>query len=161
MWIRRLRVSMAIKTVLYVSRAKVLRAMHQLRTLVPLARFANQRCEIASVLRFDGRNYTQMLEGPSRAIDVLMARIAMDKRHTLMRILYDRSIQERSWLIAPLHYLYDETCRGWTSDVVDSQRVLSRVEVQNVITQLVHCGTISDQLLPRYSEPAIESDLES
>ena len=79
---------MPIKTVLYVSKAAGSRSLTHLRTLVPRARAANQRREITGVLLFDGRNYTEVLEGPTKAIDAVMALVG--KERVLARI--DRAL---------------------------------------------------------------------
>lgn len=121
-----------LKTVLYVSKAQGLRAKRQLQTLIPLARLANKTQGITSVLKFNGRHYTQVIEGPTKAVDALMARIAMDARHSQLRVLCDARRTDRSYVGLPMTYLYDERFRGLTTELVDGKRVLSGIELHEV-----------------------------
>lgn len=123
--------AMPIKTVLYVSKAAGSRSLTHLRTLVPHARAANQRREITGVLLFDGRNYTEVLEGPTKAIDAVMAGIAMDTRHSRMRVLSDQRRPRRSYVGFPLTYLYDQARRDLTTELVDGKRV-SGLELRDI-----------------------------
>ncbi len=122
---------MPIKTVLYVSKAAGSRSLTHLRLLVPHAREANRRREITGVLLFDGRNYTELLEGPAQAIDAVMARIALDNRHSKMRVLSDERRADRSYVGFPLTYLYDEGRRGLTTELVDGKPV-SGLELRDI-----------------------------
>lgn len=122
---------MPIKTVLYVSKAAGSRSLTHLRNLVPHARVANQRREITGVLLFDGRNYTEVLEGPTQAIDAVMAGIALDTRHSRMRVLSDQRRPTRSYVGFPLTYLYDEARRGLTTELVDGRRA-SGLELRDI-----------------------------
>lgn len=121
---------MSIKTVLYVSRAAGHRAPRHLQALIPLARAANERERITAVLMYDGRNYTHVLEGPTRAVDATMARIAMDPRHTRMRVLYEETRESRSYVGFALSYLYDDTRQALTSELVDGRVVLSADQIK-------------------------------
>lgn len=124
---------MPIKTVLYVSRARKQRALRHLSTLIPLAREANKSRDITAVLRFDGAHYTQVIEGPTKAVDALMARIALDPRHSGVRVLFDERRPQRSYIGFPLTYLFDDTHRGLVTEVVDGKRVLSGIEIRNML----------------------------
>ncbi|RYF63708.1 MAG: BLUF domain-containing protein [Comamonadaceae bacterium] len=121
-----------LKTVLYVSEGAGSQSLNDLKTLVPLSREANRRQEITGVLTFDGRNFIQRLEGPTKAIDALMARIAMDPRHSKLRVLFDERRADRSYIGFPLTYLYDETQRGLTTELVDGKRVLSGIQIRDI-----------------------------
>ncbi|MDA7416351.1 BLUF domain-containing protein [Xenophilus arseniciresistens] len=121
---------MSIKTVLYVSRAQRHRAPRHLQALIPLARAANERERITAVLMFDGRNYTHLLEGPAKAVDATMARIAMDPRHTRMRVLFEQARTTRSYVGFPLSYLHDDTRQALTTELVDGHRALSGEQVK-------------------------------
>ncbi|RYF60547.1 MAG: BLUF domain-containing protein [Comamonadaceae bacterium] len=123
---------MPFKTVLYVSRAQRHRAQYQLKTLVPLARVANDGAAVTSILQYDGANYMQLLEGPTKTIDQVMARIAMDSRHKDVRVLADERRSERSYIGLPLTYVYDESRQSRVTQLVDGHSVSSR-EVSSLL----------------------------
>lgn len=126
---------MTFKTVLYVSKAQRYKAHAQLKTLVPRARAVNQKLDITGLLMFDGHHYAQLLEGPPKAIDAVMARIALDPRHSRLQVLSDDRRKDRSYVGFPLTYLYEERLRGLVTKLVDGKRVLSGIQIRDIFLQ--------------------------
>lgn len=124
---------MKLKTVLYVSRAQRYKAPQQLKTIVPRARAVNAMLDITAVLMFDGHNYTQVLEGPTKAMDTVMARIALDPRHSKLQVLCDDRRVDRSYVGFPMTYLYEERLRGLVTELIDGKRVLSGIEIRDLV----------------------------
>lgn len=54
----------------------------QVPAIVKTARRFNPQANITGMLVFDGAHFCQYLEGPSPALQILIARIAQDARHT-------------------------------------------------------------------------------
>lgn len=65
--------------------------------IVAQARMRNAQRGITGLLVFDGSRFCQHLEGPSEAVEALMARIAHDTRHSDIRILYSGRRPERRY----------------------------------------------------------------
>ena len=61
------------------------------------ARARNAEHGITGLLVFDGSRFCHHLEGPSHAVDALMNRIAYDRRHEDVRVLYSGHRQERRY----------------------------------------------------------------
>jgi len=55
-----------------------LRTLHELLTT---ARQRNAENDVTGVLYYDGRKFTQLLEGPPDAVEAIFKRIAADSRH--------------------------------------------------------------------------------
>ncbi|RYH69252.1 MAG: BLUF domain-containing protein [Alcaligenaceae bacterium] len=88
---------MYLKSVIYVSKGQGDLSLEHLRDLFPRAWAANDRSGITGVLVYDGAYYLQIVEGARIAVDRLMARIAMDTRHSQMRfVVEDRSSVRRT-----------------------------------------------------------------
>ena len=123
---------MPIKTVFYVSQAKAYRALRDLAKFVPPARLKNERLEVVSTLVFDGKNYSQLLEGPTKAVDQVLAKMALDDRHSKMRVLLERCRAERSYIGLPLTYTYDERRRDLITGLIAGTQ-MSSVALQALV----------------------------
>lgn len=63
----------------------------------------NQALAITGGLIFTGQHFAQVLEGPSRNVDVLMQSIGRDQRHTDIKIVAQFAIEARrfpKWTLA-------------------------------------------------------------
>jgi len=65
--------------------------------IVTLARARNLRDGITGLLVFDGMRFCQHFEGPPLAVQALLARLAADRRHMELRVLYDGELKQRRY----------------------------------------------------------------
>lgn len=75
----------ALHRLLYVSRAHVDPCGSEPRRIIEVATARNAALDVTGLLCFSGEHFAQILEGESAAIEVLMASIRVDPRHTLLR----------------------------------------------------------------------------
>lgn len=73
---------MNLKRVCYISTAASHIDETSVQKMAEEALTANRLHDITGVLLFNGVNFWQVIEGPSHAIDQLMAKIYVDHRHT-------------------------------------------------------------------------------
>lgn len=59
------------------------------------ARVFNAEHQITGLLVFDGMRFCQHFEGPQAEVRALMDRIARDRRHIEIRVLYDGPLAQR------------------------------------------------------------------
>jgi hypothetical protein len=77
--------------------------------IVRTARNYNGLHDVSGVLIFDGANFCQYLEGPDAAVLTLIARIAMDTRHTDFSIKHQGAFQsQRRFATWSMAYALDE-----------------------------------------------------
>jgi hypothetical protein len=94
-----------LETALYVSRSTLepLVAQDVVAKIVADSIRRNTRDSVTGGLIFTGRYFAQVIEGPSAAIESLLARMARDPRHEAMRILHRKPIASRfffEWAMA-------------------------------------------------------------
>jgi len=88
---------MKLIQLIYVSSAKNLFTPAELRELLRLARIKNERLDVTGMLLYHEGSFLQVLEGPSSAVDPLLATINHDKRHQKLMLLLRREIEERNF----------------------------------------------------------------
>ena len=66
-------------------------------TIISQARAANGKRGITGLLVFDGHRFCQHLEGPQEMLLRLMDRIAVDDRHTQIRVLHEGALHARRY----------------------------------------------------------------
>jgi hypothetical protein len=78
-----------MKTILYISRSLLPpdTAPEAVKAMIDQARLRNRHDGITGGLIFTGDNFAQLVEGPDRQIDALLARIGKDLRHDRLTIL--------------------------------------------------------------------------
>ena len=80
---------------LYISTAPSL-SREQVDTILETSAQNNPEQGITGLLLYNGRNFLQLLEGESGAVETLMERIDNDPRHTGVSILYNQQIAQRT-----------------------------------------------------------------
>ena len=74
--------------ILYVSRLAPACDFGVVKAIVAVARAFNSEHAITGALLFDGERFGQLLEGTEAEVQALMSRIALDRRHTHVTVLY-------------------------------------------------------------------------
>lgn len=83
-------------SVLYISAGrKLLDDEAALSELLAQCRRNNAALGLTGMLLYSDGNFMQALEGEEEAVDALLAKIAKDRRHTGMRVLWRRPIAQR------------------------------------------------------------------
>lgn len=93
------------RSLLYVSRPSPFMRDRErtLDDIIATARLHNERVGITGALAHTPDHFAQVLEGPAAALDDLMSRIELDRRHTDVTILRVESIARRrlqAWSMA-------------------------------------------------------------
>lgn len=84
-------------SLIYVSRSRIV-AVHRTTTLDDIQAVSvahNSQHDITGLLIAGPEHFAQLLEGPRRAVDTVMARIAVDPRHYDVRIVRHVEVNER------------------------------------------------------------------
>jgi hypothetical protein len=102
----------------------------------------NRSAGITGLLWCGGSTFLQVIEGPTAAVDALFERIAGDRRHDAVSVLFDAAVDERlfeNWFVALA--AFDDPV-----DVLDAlSPLLTTAESQDLvatITATVHEATI-------------------
>ena len=88
---------MDLKTITYISWARMDLSDADLADIHRTARDLNALDGITGLLVFDGVRFLQIVEGPDEAIDGLMERLRRDPRHSALEVRESRTIAERSF----------------------------------------------------------------
>ena len=93
---------MGLRTLLYVSKSLIPQdeAQRQIDSIIETARPRNAALGVTGVLIFTEARFAQVLEGPSAAIDEIMAGIRADPRHEQVTTACDEPLERRrfpSW----------------------------------------------------------------
>ena len=75
----------------------------EIQSILAKSRTNNMAAEITGALLFDGKAFTQVLEGPADAIEETFERLQCDPRHSDVTLLENRLIDERhftAWSMA-------------------------------------------------------------
>ena len=94
-----------MQQLLYLSRRSPSLTIPAIGPLAEAARSRNAALGVTGALLFDGRHFSQYLEGPSQALDTLMADIDLDPRHEDVRLLH-RGVLETPRRFAGWHMVY-------------------------------------------------------
>jgi hypothetical protein len=99
---------MAIAQVLYVSRSLVSDSdlSAEMVKILETARRFNARVDATGCLSIREGFFFQVVEGPAKAVDAVMARIAVDRRHADIEVKLRREVASRSfsdWRMAHVH----------------------------------------------------------
>ena len=86
-----------VLTLTYTSSATRLMSVHQLVELIEQIRPKNERLGVTGLLLYSGGNVIQTLEGDGVVVDDLLGVIESDARHTGVRILDRRYVDERAF----------------------------------------------------------------
>lgn len=102
----------------------------------------NRSAGITGLLWCGGSTFLQVIEGPTAAVDALFERIAGDRRHDAVSVLFDAAVDERlfeNWSVALA--AFDDP-----ADILDAlSPLLTTAESQDLvatITATVHEATI-------------------
>ena len=129
---------------LYVSSVTTAYDDAAIQNILHIARRNNRKLDITGCLLYSGRNFAQVLEGPSAVVLPLARRIANDPRHTNVRVLLESHRGSREYGEWSMGYLHDLSLEdqvdalsragaGNSSDIAD---VLSRMKPDTVIGAL-------------------------
>ena len=88
---------MRLKTLTYTSRARLDLGDEDLAAIHQTARHLNALDGISGLLLFDGSRFLQIIEGAEDAIDNLVERLRMDRRHSAFEIRDERYVEQRSF----------------------------------------------------------------
>lgn len=88
---------MRLKTLTYTSRASLDLGDEDLAAIHQTARHLNALDGITGLLLFDGSRFLQIIEGAEDAIDNLVERLRMDRRHSAFELRDERYLERRSF----------------------------------------------------------------
>ena len=88
---------MHLKTLTYTSRARLDLSDRDLDDILQIARHLNALDGVTGLLLFDGARFLQVIEGSEAAIDNLVERLRMDRRHSAFEIRDERFVEARSF----------------------------------------------------------------
>ena len=88
---------MRLKTLAYTSRARLDLTDEELNDIHQSARHLNALDGITGLLLFDGSRFLQIIEGADAAIDNLVERLRMDRRHSAFEARDERHVEHRSF----------------------------------------------------------------
>jgi hypothetical protein len=86
-----------LKTLTYTSRARLDLTDEDLNDIHQTARHLNALDGVTGLLLFDGSRFLQIIEGSETAIDNLVERLRMDRRHSAFEIRDQRPVERRSF----------------------------------------------------------------
>ena len=96
---------MLLKTLTYTSRARLDLSDEELNDIHETARHLNALDGITGLLLFDGSRFLQIVEGAEAAVDNLVERLRMDRRHSAFEVRDERFVEARSF-------------EGWSMEMV-------------------------------------------
>ena len=88
---------MRLKTLTYTSRARLDLTDEDLNDIHQTARHLNALDGVTGLLLFDGARFLQIIEGAEAAIDNLVERLRMDRRHSAFEVRDERFVDQRSF----------------------------------------------------------------
>lgn len=88
---------MRLKTLTYTSRARIDLTDEDLNDIHQTARHLNALDGVTGLLLFDGARFLQIIEGSEGAIDNLVERLRMDRRHSAFEVRDERHVDRRSF----------------------------------------------------------------
>ncbi|GGB30054.1 hypothetical protein GCM10011380_19370 [Sphingomonas metalli] len=94
-----------VRRLIYASRAVGANAVHDHELILAQSRRNNGLDGISGILSIRDDQYLQLIEGPADSVGMAFERIARDPRHTDIRLLDDRMVEERQfgdWSMASL-----------------------------------------------------------
>ncbi|TXH06278.1 MAG: response regulator [Nevskiaceae bacterium] len=135
--------AVALRRVLYLSRAR--RAMSAQELLILCSRFAaaNARTHVTGVLICAGNRFMQVIEGDPAVITVLLQKISQDPRHGDLAVVLDEPTPTRlfaQWAMGSLHLneRYDDSPGNWQGVQTQVQRLLrDEGMTREAISQLI------------------------
>lgn len=98
---------MSLVQMFYISRAKIPYDDDSVKAILATSRRNNQRDDVTGCLLFSGRNFAQVLEGPSEVTSGRLDRISADTRHVDFRLLVARPITCRDYADWSMGYLHN------------------------------------------------------
>jgi hypothetical protein len=110
----------------YTSRARLDLGDEDLAAIHQTARHLNALDGITGLLLFDGSRFLQIIEGSESAIDNLVERLRMDRRHSAFEIRDERFVDRRSF-------------SGWSMELlrVSARFKAARAEVGAILPRQV------------------------
>lgn len=81
----------------YVSRSSKETSLEQLNQLLTQSRTFNTQNDITGVLLYKDKAFLQVLEGPVALVLSLYQKIEQDSRHTCIKKLYEKPLQDRNF----------------------------------------------------------------
>ena len=88
---------MRLKTLTYTSRARLDLRDDELSDIHQTARHLNALDGVTGLLLFDGSRFLQIIEGSEGAIDNLVERLRLDRRHSAFEVRDERFVDRRSF----------------------------------------------------------------
>jgi hypothetical protein len=95
--LRREEKALRLKTLTYTSRARLDLSDEDLGDIHQTARHLNALDGVTGLLLFDGSRFLQIIEGSEGAIDNLVERLRMDRRHSAFEVRDERFVERRSF----------------------------------------------------------------
>jgi hypothetical protein len=93
----RRRKALRLKTLTYTSRARLDLTDEELNDIHQTARHLNALDGVTGLLLFDGSRFLQIVEGSEAAIDNLVERLRLDRRHSAFEVRDERFVERRSF----------------------------------------------------------------
>ena len=88
---------MDLKSLMYVSLARPDLTKDDIRAIHRSARILNALDGITGLLLYNGVNFMQVVEGAESATDDLLLRLGADQRHSNLKVVDERLIEQRSF----------------------------------------------------------------
>ena len=130
---------MELKTLTYTSWARPGLAAADLDSILTSARINNPLQGLTGVLIFNGSHFLQILEGVEPAIDELLGRLKVDRRHSNISVRDERPITSRAFPDWAMAYMQLEDGRFIGEAAVE--RLLTRdlaPPLRNIIRGMTH-----------------------
>lgn len=130
---------MELKTLTYTSWARPGLTAADLESILTSARINNPLQGLTGVLLFNGSHFLQILEGVEPAIDELIGRLKVDKRHSNISVRDERPITGRAFPDWAMAYMQLENGRFIGEAAVE--RLLTRElapPLRNIIRGMTH-----------------------
>lgn len=132
-----------LRQLFYVSTARETLARADIGDILAQSRLNNGRRDVTGCLLYAGGAFAQVLEGEPETIADLTARIALDPRHTGVRVIVDRNVATRSyatWSMGFVHALgLEDDLRALlqaTTPPGDAEAVMRRIRPDTVMGSL-------------------------
>lgn len=125
---------MDLHQLVYISKASEMFSQKELNDILNAAKKNNSHQNITGILMYDGGRFIQILEGDKEHISSLFDKIALDKRHTHIRLLYLEKTDQRlfpNWSMNMLNLNVDKP-----KNLSELKEIISEVQEEKKIGSL-------------------------
>jgi hypothetical protein len=134
----------ALRQVFYVT--EVLVDANEVGALSAASLSRGQNTQISSLTLFTGRHFAQLLEGEASALTEALERVKADPRHAKLRLLFDKSLAQRSSPQGQVRLLQARELDGAAALIVDANEVPIRA-AGNLLAAMRDLGSRSADIV--------------